>query len=378
MGEEKTSSVLIADDNTNNLRVLANILESDRIKVATVRDGIRAMKFIEKKKPDLVLMDVLMPGMDGYRVCARLKEQSENRDIPVIFISALNQTEDKLKGFECGGVDYITKPFRREEVLARVNAQLTLKHALEELRNANAAKDKLFSIVAHDLRGPIASLAGMLEVIVVNPEMLGDDDSPMFLNELAFSARTLLHLIENLLSWAKNQRDAITYKPETICVNDIIDTQLNIFSGMAREKGVNLKARVDARIHVFADSDTIMTVMRNLLSNALKFTSETGEVEIGAERQGDIVEISIGDTGVGIPAERLETLFQGREQTTTFGTRNEKGSGLGLLLCKEFVENNGGTIRAESEPSKGSRFIFTLPASDVVLTGDGLFDGGDG
>ncbi len=365
MGEEKTSSVLIVDDNTNNLRVLANILESDRIKVATVRDGIRAMRFIEKKKPDLVLLDVLMPGMDGYHVCARLKEQSENRDIPVIFISALNQTEDKLKGFECGGVDYITKPFRREEVLARVNAQLTLKHALEELRVANAAKDKLFSIVAHDLRGPVASLAGMLEVIVVNPEMLNDDDRPMFLNELAFSARTLLHLIENLLSWAKNQRDAITYKPETICVNDIIDTQLNIFSGMAKEKGIALKARVDGRIYAFADSDTIMTVMRNLLSNALKFTSETGGVEIGAERQGDIVEISISDTGVGIPAERLETLFEGREQTTTFGTRNEKGSGLGLLLCKEFVENNGGTIRAESEPSKGSRFIFTLPASDA-------------
>lgn len=370
MNEEIKSSVLVVDDNTNNLHVLADILRSGDLKVATAKDGSRALKFIEKKKPDLILLDIMMPEMDGYEICDVLKKNADTRDIPIIFISALDQPEDKLKGFQCGGVDYITKPFRREEVFARVNVHLTLKQAREklkaaneELKIANATRDKLFSIIAHDLRGPVSSLAGILEIIETQPEFLEKKNRASFFGELGASAKNLFHLIENLLSWAKNQRNIIRYRPESILINNLVESNIELFSAAAKEKGIDLRSEMEDRLVAYADVDMIMTVIRNLVSNAIKFTPENGNIRVGAALGEGCVKVTVSDDGVGVSCENMRKLFQIREHYSTYGTRNEKGSGLGLLLCKEFVEKNGGKIWAESELSQGSRFTFTLPIS---------------
>jgi two-component system, sensor histidine kinase and response regulator len=369
MNLKMAPSVIIVDDNTNNLHVLAHILRDKGLKVATVKDGFKALKFIQHKKPDLVLLDIMMPEMDGYEVCKELKGNDNTKDIPIIFITAMSNTEDKIRGFELGGVDYITKPFRKEEVFSRVNVHLTLKYAQEELkitnqklRVANATKDQFFSIIAHDLRGPVASLAGLLEMAATNPDVLDKADRSEIFYELKSSAQNVYHLLENLLSWAKSQQGRMRCEPEKIYLSRMIKNVNNLFSTIAKQKGIILHSEVLNDTTVYADTNMLMTVLRNLISNAIKFTSDSGHICISAKTCESFIEVTVKDTGVGILNDHLYKLFQAENYFTTYGTQNEKGSGLGLLLCKEFVEKNGGKIWVESKPKQGSRIIFTLPA----------------
>ncbi len=369
MNTDLPLSVLIVDDNSKNLQILADILRSRNFKVATAKDGFKALKFIDKMEPDIILLDIMMPEMDGFEVSRRLKSKEATKDIPIIFISALNGTSDKVKGFRAGGVDYITKPFQEEEVFARVNAHLKLKLAREELktanellRTANTTKDKMFSIIAHDLRGPIGSLSQGLDILVDHPDMIGTDEQKSdFMKELKSSAKGASLLLENLLCWARNQRCEIEYHPANIKLNPIIKNNINLLSGIAKDKTISLFSELKESLCVYADEDMIMTVVRNLISNALKFTPENGQVKVDAVSKDDFVEISVTDTGIGISENDTEKLFSPDEHFTTYGTRNEKGSGLGLLLCKDFVEKNSGKIWVETKEGKGSKFKFTLP-----------------
>ncbi|MCP4350311.1 MAG: hybrid sensor histidine kinase/response regulator [Desulfobacterales bacterium] len=362
-------SVLVVDDNSKNLQILADILRSRDFKVATAKDGFKALKFIDKTKPDIILLDIMMPEMDGFEVSRRLKSKEATKDIPIIFISALNDTSDKIKGFRAGGVDYITKPFQEEEVFARINAQLKLKLASKKLKTANkllqtanATKDKMFSIIAHDLRGPIGSLSQALDILVDSPEIIGtEEQKSTFMKELKASAKRASLLLENLLCWARNQRCEIEYNPADTEFNQIIRNNINLLSGIAKDKTISLTSEINESLRVYADTDMIMTVVRNLISNALKFTPENGKVTVSAVLKDDFIEISVVDTGVGISENDTEKLFSPDEHFTTYGTQNEKGSGLGLLLCKDFVEKNNGKIWVETEEGKGSKFKFTLP-----------------
>lgn len=368
MESKKAPSVIVVDDNTNNLHVLANILRNNGLKVATVKDGFKALKFIKQKKPDLILLDIMMPEMDGYEVCKRLKNDSDTVEIPIIFITALNNTEDKIKAFEHGCVDYIAKPFRKKEVYARVIAHLNLRQAQKQLKIANnklrisnATKNKLFSIIAHDLRGPMSSLAGMLEMVAINPAFLDNADRLEILNEMKLSAQNTYHLLENLLSWAKSQQEYIRFQPQIFYLNPMLKKIMRLFYSVAKQKNISMCSKVSDHLRVFADIDLMMTVFRNLISNALKFTGDSGKVTISAKPYGSFVEITLSDTGVGISENLQHKLFRKDEMLSTYGTRNEKGSGLGLLLCKEFIEKNGGHLRIESQLEQGSRFIFSIP-----------------
>ena len=365
---ETPSSVLIVDDNSKNLQVLADILRAKNYRVATSKDGFKALNFVSKRKPDIILLDIMMPDMDGYEVCRRLKDDANTRDIPVIFISALTDTADKVKGFQAGGVDYITKPFQKEEVFARVDAHLKLKRAQEdlkkanyELKTANTTKDKLFSIIAHDLRSPIGSLSGILEVITDDPELLDPDQQAEYLRQLRDSVKNVGLLLENLLYWAGSQRGTIEYQPQFINLAQVVDVNIRLLSNIASEKSIGLISDIPVDAAVYADENMVMTIIRNLISNALKFTTESGEIRISAQKTDNMTTLCIADTGIGITEENLKKLFRQDEHFTTYGTKKEKGSGLGLLLCKEFVERNQGEIWVESEEGQGSRFFFTLP-----------------
>ncbi|MCP4104286.1 MAG: hybrid sensor histidine kinase/response regulator [Desulfobacteraceae bacterium] len=364
MNNEKESFILIVDDNPKNLQVLGNILREKKHKTAIAKSGVQALKFVEKKLPDLILLDIMMPEMDGFETCQNLKGRSDTRNIPVIFISALSDTSEKLKGFQAGGVDYITKPFQQEEVFARVDAHLKLKHSQEDLRNANATKDKLFSIIGHDLRAPLGTLIQALEMMVDNPDMLDEKERLEIMNDLMISTKRAYNLLENLLYWARSQRGEIDYSPFDMEINTIVDDNIRLLSGIAKDKSVNLYSEIKEPVQVHCDADMITTVIRNLIANALKFTPESGEIRINAvlkEDDKETVEVSVADNGVGIAKENMDKLFRSNEFFTTYGTKNEKGSGLGLMLCKEFVKKNRGKIWVESEQGKGSEFKFTLP-----------------
>lgn len=370
MPADTAPTVLIVDDNAQNLQVLANILRERRFRVATARDGLKALDFLQKRKPDVILLDIMMPGMNGFEVCRRLKADDGSKDIPVLFISALTETDDKLKGFEAGALDYITKPFQKEEVFARVNAHLNLKRAQEAtqaanaaLKKANATKDKLFSIISHDIRSPLGGLLNSLELLTEKWDVLPDATKTEILTDLHGSVKSAFDLMENMLCWANAQRGKIDFQPENAPLRQIVDNNLRVLAGVAREKSVRIGTDIDPNLLVFADLNMAMIVLRNLIANAVKFTPEGGRIDVTAEAGETEVAVSVADTGVGIGRERLPRLFQIDDHFTTPGTRNEKGSGLGLLLCREFVERNSGRIWAEDRPGAGAVFTFTLPKS---------------
>ncbi|MGE5352539.1 MAG: PAS domain S-box protein [Acidobacteriota bacterium] len=235
----------------------------------------------------------------------------------------------------------------------------------EKLRELNASKDKFFSIVAHDLRSPFSALLGFSEFMYNHIEELTADEIKDFSFRIYKSLNTLLKLIENLLQWARIHTGKIEFAPGQFNLNELIDEILNIYNMNAVRKNIKILCSLNQAYHVFADKDMIDSVLRNLLSNAIKFTASGGEIRISVKKASPYVEVSVSDTGIGIEKEDIERMFRIDETMTREGTENEKGTGLGLVLCREFVEMNGGAISVESEIGKGSTFRFTVPAEDL-------------
>lgn len=380
--------ILLVDDHPKNLQLLGSFLEG-AYKTAVAVNGAEALEFVKKKFPDLILLDITMPEMDGLEVCQHLKAFPETQDIPVIFLTARTKTDDVVKGFEVGAVDYITKPFQQKEIMARINTHLTIhnlqkrvkeqnlqlqqeiterkqmeeqiKQAKEELEKLNANKDKFFSIIAHDLRGPLGSLHGLAEILVENIESYSKDKLIRFLTTQRDAAKNLLALLENLLTWSRIQRDMIQFSPQQIDVGDMITQNIALFTPNAGQKQITLKRSIPKQVFVYGDQSMINTVVRNLISNALKFTDSGGTITVSVRQDEMTVEVSVSDTGIGIDAKHVPQLFQIDAKYQRKGTANEQGTGLGLILCKEFVERHGGKLWVESEVGKGTTFTFTLP-----------------
>ena len=245
---------------------------------------------------------------------------------------------------------------------SRKSIEIALKNSEAELRNINILKDKLFSIIAHDLRGPVGNLTlglKMLAELKENDELQKEE----LLDELQKAAKTSYDLLENLLNWSRIQSGTIALNPENLILNHLVEESSEHLMPIAVRKGITVKTVAREVFGVWADKNSVSLVIRNLLSNAIKFTPTGGEITVTLEDKGNFVETAITDTGTGIEQEVLNVLFDPFENHIRYGTNGEKGSGLGLVLCQEFTENNGGKIYAESEPGKGSRFAFTLPRS---------------
>ncbi|MEI6436661.1 MAG: hybrid sensor histidine kinase/response regulator [Bacteroidota bacterium] len=361
-------NILIVDDIPENLKILADILEDEGYKVRPVLNGIQALQVAEKEKPDIILLDILMPGMDGFEVCQRLKESQNLNDVPIIFISALSETNNIVNALKSGGADYIIKPFRAEEVKARVATHLKLFQQRQELlqrsddlQKLNAEKDKFFSIIAHDLRSPFHGFLGLTQIIA-------EELSNMTLNEIQKiavtmrnSATNMFRLLENLLEWAQMAQGLIPFNPEVVHLPTFMRKSLSMSRESAISKGIELTSDIPDELMVFADPNMLQTIIRNLVSNAVKFTSKGGTINVSAKAAGDSsVEISIKDDGIGMNTEMLGDLFRLDVKTNRDGAEGEPSAGLGLILCKDFIERHGGKLSVESEEGKGSRFSFSI------------------
>jgi signal transduction histidine kinase len=235
-----------------------------------------------------------------------------------------------------------------------------------ELKQLNASKDKFFSIIAHDLRNPFTGLLGITDFIVKNIEKFTQVEVKEHVAELRDSAETVYTLIENLLAWSRLQRGAMEYCPQHILLDKIAESNVRLFTPTAKQKQITLSNQVSEGITAYADQDMIDTVVRNLTSNALKFTYPKGIVTISARQREHVVEIAVSDTGIGIPPEELSQLFRIDIKYSNAGTAGEEGTGLGLILCKDLIEKNGGMIRVESEVGQGTVFTFGLPAKQGI------------
>ena len=382
MESDSKGIILAVDDNPENLGILFEYLDQSGFTVLLVQNSENALKQVERNQPDVVLLDVMMPGLNGFEVCQRLKAHEVTRDIPVIFMTALAETVDKVKGFEAGGVDYITKPIQCEEVEARVNAHLAIRRlqkelqekneALEtsnsllaqkneQLQEANASKDRFFSIISHDLRTPFVWLLGLTQVMTEDFELYDKDRLKDMLVKLRDSSKNFYALLENLLTWSRIQCGMIEHHPDNLDIQQLISRNLTLFSSNAEQKQISLENTIQEQTPVYSDERMVETVMRNLISNALKFTNSGGSVTISATSNGNYTTIAVSDTGIGIREEHISKLFRIEANYKRIGTAHERGTGLGLILCKEFVEKNGGNIGVESEIGKGTTFRFTLP-----------------
>jgi two-component system sensor histidine kinase/response regulator len=346
------------------MEVVCNIIRKEGYRLAMADNGQQALEMVPEARPDLILLDIRMEGIDGWQVCERLKKNPKTKDIPIIFLTALVETSDIVKGFAIGAVDYITKPFKKEELLSRVKTHLDLKFAREELKELNATKDKFFSIIAHDLRNPLQCLKLYAESLYFDYDSLDDEKRKGYTQKFYDNSNLIAALLENLLEWSQSQQGIIEPHPQKIDLHALAAENIDLLKDNAKKKNITVSSQIKPETFAFADNNMIRTVIRNLLSNAVKFTGPGGKVEVSTaiSADGNSVDITISDNGVGISTEDIDTLFRiDVKKKKNKGTDNEKGTGLGLILCKEFVEKNNGSIRVTSEPGKGSRFTFTLP-----------------
>jgi len=233
----------------------------------------------------------------------------------------------------------------------------------KELELSNSTKDKLFSIISHDLKGPFNVVLGFADLLFNQYDEFNDETRRKFILAIKESAESSYALLEKLFTWSLAQRNAIKAKPRKIDLKAIAEGKLNLLKNTAIKKNITLINRIEPETFAFADEEMINTVILNLLSNALKFTRQDGTISVENSRKDGFVQISVTDNGVGISSESLENLFKIKSTFSTAGTSNEKGTGLGLIICKEFILTNGGDLWAESEQDKGSKFIFTLPSA---------------
>ena len=361
--------ILIVDDVMSNVLLLKVLLTNEKFAIATASNGRQALEQVEKENPDLVLLDVMMPDMSGFEVAQHLKSNPNTADIPIIFLTALNSTADIVKGFQVGANDFISKPFNKEELIIRVTHQISLVAAkrlilskTEELQRTIAGRDKLYSVIAHDLRSPMGSIKMVLNMLILNlpSEKIGTEMYEL-LTMANQTTEDVFSLLDNLLKWTKSQIGKLNVVYQDVDLVEVTDGVIEIFSMVASLKKIRIREMKPEKMMVNADIDMLKTVVRNLLSNAIKFSKENSEVLVKMEEVDVMAVVIVQDYGCGISEEGQKKLLHTDTHFSTFGTNNEEGSGLGLLLCKDFVVKNGGKLWFTSKEGEGSIFSFSIP-----------------
>lgn len=361
----KPGTILIVDDVVDNLHMLTDMLEAQGHEVRIAMNGKEALEKIADKQPDLILLDIQMPGMTGYEVCQKVKANPATEDIPVIFLSALHESADILKGFEVGGVDYVSKPFQYREVVARVQSQIAVaqqRRELAELRERDrlqfemiaGAKDTFLHATAHDLKNPLTSVLLYVQALRENPpETRAELDDA--LNGIEGRARKMQRLISDILDLAQMQvGNPMNFIEQPI--QPILVKVMENFDVLAREKNIQLFLNMpESSVRMALDGNYFERMIDNLVSNAIKYTPPNGEVRVSLT-MGDCIDIQVKDTGIGIPSEDLPHVFDAFYRVKKASHKKEIGTGLGLSIVAAIVEEHGGTINVESHEGEGTSF----------------------
>ena len=370
MSDSTTESpyILAIDDEQLNLELIRFILERHGFQYAGTSDDEQVIPLLEKKLPDLILLDIVMPRVDGYEMCQKIKSYKEYRDIPIIFLTGKVQVKDKVKGFEVGGVDYVTKPFNEQELLARIKTHVELVTARKQieqqaknLQRSNQLKDRMFSIIGHDLRSPLSAAKLKMDFLMRG---IIDPKAPEFLDDTVFGLlKTMdeaLNLLQNLLGWAKSESGQLKIITEALQLHDVTEQTIRLLKLASDHKKIEMVNEVPEELYVEADLNMIKTVLRNLVSNAIKFTPTDGKIRISTVQEDDRVQVQVIDTGAGISKEDIKKILNTEEHFSKLGTDKEPGTGLGLVLCQTFIAQHQGQLRIDSAPGQGSTFSFDL------------------
>ncbi len=342
--KEKKHHILIVDDTSKNIQVLANVLKQKNYQISAAKNGHQALELVQERTPDLILLDIMMPEMDGFETCQRLKEDIKTRDIPIIFLTAKNEGDDIIKGFELGAVDYITKPFNSAELLMRVKTHLDLRLSKEIIQRQSNERKELLHVICHDLVNPMAYIVGVLD--------LADGDPTVF-EQMKDRMRSAMTNGINMIGMVREMRaleeGKLHFDLEHINLKHILDESIHMFKQKLSKKVLELVIRVDENLHVYAERVSFVnSVLNNIITNAIKFSYPDTKIVIDGSLNSDTATISIKDTGMGIPENLLQDLFNINKPTSRPGTDGEQGTGFGMPLVKKFVMAYDGEINVSS------------------------------
>ncbi len=351
-------------------------IKLEEYKFVFAENGRQALQVLDDHEVDLVLTDINMPEMDGLSLLARLNET--DYFLKTVIVSAYGDMENIRTAMNLGAFDFITKPIDFQDL--EITMIKTIKHILQlrqtaetlrendtlkiylsEIQAQKKLKDRFFAIISHDLRGPVSSFHGLTQVFQMYLEKGKYEELKPTLKEVDKASTQLSRLLDNLLNWASQELSEIPYNPEVIGVKSMIDELFDGLESTANAKNIKLKNEVDDSLQIWSDLNSTVTIFRNLVHNALKFTNEGGGIRVYGEQIEDQVKLSVADSGVGIPQEKLDSLFVLSDKFSTYGTKGEKGVGLGLQLVNEFTKLNLGELSVESEVNVGTTFHVLLP-----------------
>ncbi len=361
--------VLIVDDEARNRELLRDLLESQGYEVTEAENGAAALAVVAQAAPHAILMDVMMPGLDGFEVCRQLKANPATAPIPILMITALHERDDRLKGIAAGASDFLTKPIDTRDVMLRTRNAVNSKQlydlvqtGLEKLKHLEQLRDNLTNMIVHDMRAPLTGILGNLGLMEMHLGQRLEAGDRTCLTEALSATRILIEMVNALLDVSKFEAGAMVLKREICDLKQVVADEVQCLGGLFKQSSVIIK-EPNGNSKVFCDRKLVQRIVANLLSNAAKYSPSGGLIEVVLQQVADTVKIMVIDQGPGVSPEYHARIFEKYGQVDSGMERKQYSTGLGLIFCKLTVEAHGGHIGVDSVPGHGSTFWFTLPIS---------------
>lgn len=362
----ENAKILIVDDVNDNIKLLGRLLRAYKSKISVATNGMQAVSVAKEIIPDIILMDVNMPEMNGYDATEEILSNEETSKTPIIFLTALNDVNDVIEGFDKGGVDYVTKPFNSKILISRLKTHLSIKFQREKLNELNEKltesdmqKTKFLSIVSHDLRSPLSGLVSIMKMINKDFDSFDEEELKDSLQSMEEALDHQFTFLETMLKWGNLQFNKVSLE-KTLMDSDLLVTEvLNVLKINAERKNIDLVKSIQSE-KIFGDYNLLYSIFHNLIVNAIKYTPDGGSVSINIKDSGDEYLCSVKDSGIGMPQSVADNLFRVDKMQSRPGTNNEKGTGLGLIVSYESVVKHSRKIWVETKENQGSEFFFTL------------------
>ena len=366
-------TILLADDSVSNLEKMTSLLAGENFKLLSTLEANEVFLLAKLRLPDMIIIRLALEEGKGVTVVHQLKQSVLTKQIPILYMTIPTRYDDFREVADYEGVEFISRPLSKRELILRINNQLLLLESQriierqnERIQRESRSKDKLYSVIAHDLRAPIGTLKMILEAIDHQKEKIPDDNIKHLIKMLQETTDEAFLLLENLLLWSNSQNGLLQPYGQAFSFTEAAKEVIVLQENIAEAKGVEICNHIDQPFTGYADVNMMKTVLRNLLSNAIKFSYAGGRIDVDCKEKNGFLEVSVKDRGQGISEEHQQGLLDDGLHFISYGTQKEKGSGLGLQLCKDFVKMNHGKLWFESKEGEGSTFYFSMPLSESL------------